>query len=176
MKKVILTGVMCLAAMATFATFTSCDKDSSGTGTSGGGITPAGYVDLGLPSGTKWKAANETNPDDENNFYTYDEAMAAFGNRLPTEEQFEELRNSCVWTWTGMGYKVVGTNGNYITLPAAGYRLCDGNVGYVGSYGSYWSYTPSGSDYAWRLNFNSGEVYMYYDDRCSGLSVRLVQD
>ncbi|HJJ45480.1 MAG TPA: hypothetical protein O0Y17_00165 [Methanocorpusculum sp.] len=48
---------------------------------------PAGYVDLGLPSGTLWKDKNESG-----GFYTYDEAMKAFGNNLPTMEQFEEPR------------------------------------------------------------------------------------
>ena len=171
MKKVIFFSLMCLTAVATIGTIASCDKES--TGTSGGG---AGYVDLGLPSGTKWKTTNETNPNDENSFYTYDEAMAAFGSKLPTKEQFMELRNSCEWTWTGMGYKVVGTNGNYITLPAAGGRSCYGDVYDVGSYGGFWSSTPNGSDNAWYLYFNSGEVDMYDNNRCYGQSVRLVQD
>ncbi len=43
------------------------------------------YVDLGLPSGTKWKSVNEAG--DENGFYTYDEAIKAFGNKLPTKKQ-----------------------------------------------------------------------------------------
>lgn len=179
MKKVfkrLFFSVMCMMALATIA---SCDKDSNSTGSGtpgGGGITPAGYVDLGLPSGTKWKAANETNPDDENNFYTYDEAMATFGNKLPTKEQFIELRNSCDWTWTGMGYKVVGSNGNSIVLPAAGIRRCNGNVISVGSGGRYWSSTPYGSENAWYLGFGSGGVNVDDDYfRCHGLSVRLVQ-
>ncbi|MBQ6726550.1 MAG: hypothetical protein IJQ89_08245, partial [Bacteroidales bacterium] len=103
-------------------------------------------------------------------------AMAAFGNKLPTKEQFMELRNSCDWTWTGMGYKVVGSNGNSIVLPAAGYRNCDGDVGSVGSLGSYWSSTPYGSEDAWSLYFYSGAVGMSDNYRCNGLSVRLVQD
>ena len=178
MKKVfkqLFFSVVCMMALATIA---SCDKDSNSTGSgtpSGGGITPAGYVDLGLPSGTKWKAANETNPNDENNFYTYDEAMAAFGNKLPTKEQFMELRNSCDWTWTGMGYKVVGSNGNSIVLPAAGYGNCYGGVGDVGSYGGYWSSTPHGSEGAWSLNSGSEGVNVYFGDRCLELSVRLAQ-
>ena len=179
MKKVfkqLFFSVMCMMALATIA---SCDKDSNstGSGTPSGGITPAGYVDLGLPSGTKWKAENEENPNkDGNNFYTWDEAMAAFGNKLPTKEQFMELRNSCDWTWTGMGYKVVGSNGNSIVLPAAGGRDCYGDVLSEGSYGHYWSSTPDGSEVAWRLYFYSGGVYVINGIRCFGHSVRLVQD
>ncbi|MBQ3831656.1 MAG: hypothetical protein II815_00600, partial [Bacteroidales bacterium] len=70
--------------------------------------------------------------------------------------------------------KVVGPSGESIVLPAAGYRLCNGNVNCVGSYGGYWSSTPDGSDYAWDLNFYSGKVYMGNCDRCDGQSVRLV--
>lgn len=176
MKKLLFLSMMCMMALATIASF---DKNSNSTGSGtpgGGGITPAGYVDLGLPSGTKWKAANETNPNDENNFYTYNEAMAAFGNKLPTKKQFMELRNSCDWTWTGMGYKVVGSNGNSIVLPAAGYRSCYGDVYDVGSSGYYLSSTADGSEYWWYLLFDSGGVLMIDYGQCAGQSVRLVQD
>lgn len=129
------------------------------------------YVDLGLPSGTLWKDQNESG-----GFYTYDQAIAKFGGDLPTKEQLEELKNSCQWTWTGSGYKVTGPSGEFITLPAAGFRDCSGSVNGVGSSGRYWSSTPSGSGYARNLDFNSGLVYMSDDIRCGGLSVRLVQD
>lgn len=130
-----------------------------------------GFVDLGLSSGTLWKDKNE-----EGGFYTYDQAISKFGDKLPTKEQLEELKNSCQWTWTGNGYKVVGPNGQSIVLPAAGCRNCSGAVNVVGSIGNYWSSTPIGSDYAWYLRFYSGKVNMYDYYRCYGLSVRLVQD
>ena len=128
------------------------------------------YVDLGLSSGTKWKSANEKG------FYSYSSAMSNFGGNLPSQEQWMELRNECEWTWSGMGYKVVGPNGNFISLPAAGRRDCDGDVYDVGSYGCYWSSMPNGSDGAWNLFFDSSKVRMYNSYRCNGLSVRLVQD
>ena len=131
----------------------------------------AELVDLGLPSGTLWKDKNE-----EGGFYTYEQAVSKFGNRLPTREQLEELKNSCRWTWMGSGYRVTGPNGNSIVLPAAGYRNCSGGVDGVGSDGYYWSSTPSGSDYAWFLYFISGGVDMDDYNRCSGRSVRLVQN
>ncbi len=176
MKKLFFLSMMCLTALA----IASCDKekDNDNTGTSGGGVTPAGYVDLGLPSGTKWKATNETNPNDTCDFYTYDEAMEKFGSALPTKEQLEELKDNCQWTWddTKKGYKVVGPNGNSIFLPAAGFCLCYGTVYFVGSAGNYWSSTPDGSGSAWFLDFNSGRVDMGSGKRCGGRSVRLVQD
>ncbi|MCQ2318846.1 MAG: hypothetical protein MJZ90_08025 [Bacteroidales bacterium] len=79
---------------------------------------PAGYVDLGLHSGTLWKDKNE-----EGGFYIYDQAMSKFGNELPTKEQFEELKSSCKWAWTGSGYKVTGPSGASIYLPAEGWGM-----------------------------------------------------
>ena len=136
-------------------------------------ISKGDIVDLGLPSGTLWYAKNEGGDFAR---YTYDEAVSKFGNKLPTKEQFEELKNQCTWTWTGNGYKVVGPNGNSIYLPAAGLRLSSGNVYVVGSLGYYWSSTPSGSDGAYDLRFLSDFVGMEDGDRCDGLSVRFVQN
>ena len=63
-----------------------------------------------------------------------------------------------------------------VFLPAAGYRLGT-DVGYVGDYGHYWSSTAGGSYGACLLYFDDDDVYPdYYDDRCSGFSVRLVQN
>lgn len=131
---------------------------------------PAGYVDLGLPSGTLWKDQNEAG-----GFYSYDQAMAKFGSSLPTKEQLKELKNSCRWTWNGNGYKVEGPSGESIVLPAASFLCCAGCEGNVGSDGGYWSSTPNGSEFAWCLYFNSGEVGMDDHDSCFGHSVRLVR-
>ena len=133
------------------------------------------FVDLGLPSGTKWKAVNEEG------YYDYDAAAEKYGAYLPTKEQFQELIACCIWEWNGddyvgEGYVVKGANGNSILLPAAGYRNCYGDVSYVGTYGYYWSSTPDDSDYAWTLTFNSSEVTMRNYYRCYGLSVRLFQN
>lgn len=131
-----------------------------------------GYVDLGLPSGTFWKNQNEGG---DNARYTYDEAISRFGNKLPTKQQLEELKSKCTWTWTSKGYKVTGPNGYSITLPAAGYRLCNGGVPGVGTRGNYWSSTPDDSDFAWYLYFSSSGVGVSCSLRCEGQSVRLVQ-
>lgn len=133
-----------------------------------------GLVDLGLPSGTLWKNANEGG--DYARYTTYDEAVNRWGSKLPTIEQFKELKDKCTWTWTGSGYKVTGPSGDFITLPAAGSCDCYGNVSPVGTYGGYWSSTPYDSDDVWELYFNSGVVSMYDTNRCCGRSVRLVQN
>ena len=182
MKKVYLFSMMSLMALA-FCALVGCSKDKNeangnggSAGTNNGGATGE-YVDLGLTSGTKWKVSNEVNEADTvYDFFTYDEAMDRFGTSLPTKEQWEELKAECQWSWTGSGYDVTGPNGNSISLPAAGFRNCDGSVNYVGLYGHYWSSTPDGSDNAWRLAFDSGSVDMNRNYRCRGRSVRLIQD
>ena len=128
------------------------------------------WVDLALPSGKLWQGKNESG------YFTFDQAVSRFGKNLPSKEDFAELKSECKWSWTGSGMKVTGPNGNSIYLPAAGYRTSDGDMNYVGSYGNYWSSTPDGSEYAWRLYFLSGGVYMDYYNRSYGRSVRLVQD
>ena len=134
-----------------------------------------GYVDLGLPSGTLWKNANEGG---DNARYTYNEAVSRFGNKLPTNQQLEELKNKCTWTRTGKGFNVIGPNGNSIYLPAAGKRFCDGDVNDVGTYGYYWSSTPYNSDSAWcfYLSLRTILVVVSQYHRCFGQSVRLVQN
>lgn len=138
-----------------------------------------GFKDLGLPSGTLWKNANE-NEGGNNTVYTYAAVVFKFGNNLPTKEQFEELKNKCTWKWTTQnginGYKVTGPNGNSIFLPAGGRRFCNDDVRFVGTDGFYWSSTPYySSNSCYYLYFDSSEVNMYYYDRCAGQSVRLVQ-
>ena len=140
--------------------FAACDNGQYGQ-----------YVDLGLPSGTLWYAKNEGG---DYARYTYDEAVSKFGSKLPTDEQLEELKKQCTWTWMGSGYKAVGPNGNSIYLPAAGCRECNGSVRDVGSGGNYWSSTPFGSDDANYLFFYSRAVHVNTYSRCYGRSVRLV--
>ena len=127
------------------------------------------YVDLGLPSGTLWKSKNEKG------FYDYTSAMEKFGNKLPTKEQMQELKDHCKWIWTGNGYKVVGKNNNFIVLPASGYRLTT-NITDINSAGFYWSQTKNYSSSAWCFRFYSKNVVLE-DNGCSaGHSIRLVKN
>ena len=101
--------------------------------------------------------------------------------RMPTYAEQTELRTKCTWTWTTQngknGYKVTGTNGNSIFLPAAGYRYVTSLNG-AGSYGRYWSSSlySSDSDDAYDLGFGSGYVGWYSIYRCDGFSVRAVSE
>lgn len=130
-----------------------------------------GYVDLGLPSGTLWKAQNESG------LYTYEEAIAKFPKNLPSKEEMEELINSCQWTWTGNGHIVKGPNGKSITFTVTDSRSCEGKVYSSGEFGSYWSSTPSNSERGWYLSFSkySTNPAMIYCSRCHGLPVRLIK-
>ena len=150
MKKVLSLCVMCLLTLSAMSQKTV-------------------WVDLDLPSGTKWKSVNESG------FYSYESAIDNFGMYVPTKEQWQELRTFCVWTWQEDGYRVTGNNGNSIFLPAAGYRSCGGEEGDVGTNGLYWSSTPLDSGNTWSLGFYSSEVYMRYSFCCYWFSVRLVQ-
>ena len=133
----------------------------------------------------EFKAKNEKNPNDpEYNFFTYDEAMERFskpnkdGWRLPTKEEFETLVDNYFFEFNKNNKQ--GIFDKRLSLPAAGYRHCNGNVNNLGSRGGYWSSTPGSSDYVWEFCFGSifGDSFMYVcgNNRYYGQSVRLVRD
>lgn len=113
----------------------------------------------------------------------YDVASALWGGtwRMPTKDEFTELRVYCTCEWTTQngvtGYKITGPNANYIFLPAAGYREFTIPF-FEGMSGSYWTSTP-------RENL-VGSYYFGFDPenywdgnsspRFDGLSVRPVSE
>lgn len=113
----------------------------------------AKYADLGLPSGTLWKKENE-----DSGLINGNQAFDLYGTNIPSKEQWEELINNCLWTWSGNGYKVTGKSGEFIFLPAKGFRDCDNLVIGIGLYGHYWSSTLYDYDYAWELPFESKQI------------------
>ena len=108
------------------------------------------------------------------------------GWRMPRIEQLLELFNSSytTTTWTTLNgvygrkitSKMSGFEGNYIVLPAAGYR--SGSSLYdAGSNGNYWSRSlyVSDTEYAW-LYFESSDINTYpHHYRSYGNSVRPVR-
>lgn len=105
-------------------------------------INAEGYVDLGLPSGTLWKAQNEPC-----GLVTHDKAMSLYGNNMPSLEQLAELINSCVWEWTGEGYNVTGQNNQTIFIPTKGKKE-----------GLYWSSTSVDEDTLVFSNLNEAQA------------------
>ncbi len=74
------------------------------------------FVDLGLPSGTKWAATNEKRT------YTFYEAVSVFHRQMPTEAQFDELFNECDYKIDKKGILLTGKNGNSIYLSKGTYH------------------------------------------------------
>ena len=135
-----------------------------------------GFVDLGLPSGTLWAEENAEG------FFTFDDAVAEFGDSLPSARHMAELYECCVWSWDGerKGYEVTGPNGNAIFLPAAGYRSRNSSeVSCIGNEGNYWTRCPDKFSAAngRYLYFGSGSVNPLDNyDRSHGFSVRAVRE
>lgn len=103
--------------------------------------------------------------------------------RMPTDEEWTELRTKCSWIWMTLngvkGRKVVGPNGNYIFIPAAGYRF-DTSSNYVGSSCYYWSSSLySGDDWSFcacGVFFTYTFVDGNYKDRSEGMPIRPVSE
>ena len=103
--------------------------------------------------------------------------------RIPTNEEWTELRDNCSWTWTKIdgvnGYKVQskksGYTDNWIFLPAAGYRDNNSLLD-VRTNGEYSSSSLSGPWSAFRLYFYSSHIGKNGDCRYIGRSVRPISE
>lgn len=130
----------------------------------------APFIDLGLPSGTKWRTVNEEG------LITHEEALAAYGKQLPTQKQYIELQEKCKWQeLKNGGYKVTGPNGKYITFPYTGYINCTGEFRGEDNIGDYWTATITTGDEAYRVAMNKNGVKIAAHTRCYQRAVRLVK-
>ena len=100
--------------------------------------------------------------------------------RMPTYDEFLELREKCTWKWTtqnGVKGYMITNNGNSMFLPAAGYRY-ESSLINAGSLGYYWSSSlETGIPYyAWYMELNSimEEEGSHRGNRSAGRSVRPV--
>ena len=126
-----------------------------------------------------WNSGSESNPKKTE----YDPCPE--GWRVPTYAELDELANHySSWTTNENGqpgYWFSGASSYTETVPqvffpAAGYRYhIDGSANLRGRRGYYWSSRPSYNGGAYGLGFYSGGVYMHYDSRAYGYSVRCVQ-
>ena len=113
--------------------------------------------------------------------YIYDAARENCGEewRTPTEKEFEELMEKCTWEWTTIndvnGYKVTGTNGNYIFLPAAGFYGNNKKIRHEGEYGYYNTATTGDNAEEFRnIRFWNYEPNIEWGKRNYGRSIRAV--
>lgn len=156
---------------------------SGGGGNGGNSSSEATFVDLGLPSGTLWKSINESNKNDDSGLYTFDEAVAAFGTRLPNKTQCQELLDMCTWTWENGTCKITGPNKKSITLPAAGFIEEDdkGVNKSAGEEAYYWTSESYDNENAWAFVYETSSEKGISDkgidwtEKSLRAAVRLVQ-
>ena len=98
--------------------------------------------------------------------------------RIPTQEEMTELMEQCTWEWIPLngvnGWRVTGTNGNSIFLPAAGEWS---DLAYDdGSLGRYWTSTLIASlpPYASCIWMDPSSFSFAYGPRSVGYSIRPV--
>lgn len=119
--------------------------------------------------------------DNLNTLRLVDDAATAnwgIGWRTPTEEEWQELYQNTTNTWTTQngvsGRLFIGSNGNSLFLPTAGYR---NDSEFYGGIGFYWSSIlhPSYPANASHLTTLSTIIEMDYLSRSYGLPVRPVR-
>lgn len=137
------------------------------------------FIDLGLPSGNLWCDRNigANSSESYGDYLLFCEACRY--NNLPSKEDFQELIDNCKWERTQVneiyGSRVIGPNGNYIFLPAAGDRD-ESSLNDQGYFGYYWSSTPYDRYYgAYSLYFDCDEEDVYHYSRYYGHTVRLIK-
>lgn len=150
------------------------DPDPKGIANPDGAIKKkaptAPFIDLGLPSGTKWRIINEEG------LMTYDEAIEAFGKQVPTYKQFTELYEKCKWhELKEGGYKVVGPNGNHIIFPNTGFINCTGEFRMGNDLGDYWTSTKKGEKDAYRVAMTAKGITFQEHPICYARAIRLVE-
>lgn len=141
-------------------------------------VSPVGYT-----GGTSWNRSWTGDP-------TTDDAASGKGDpcryylkgtwRLPTKEEYVALFKdggypSGTWKWENASATNTASG---LTFPASGCRYgSDGSLNDVGTYGDYWSASPSDASNGYILDFDSSHVNpSRYSSRADGLPVRCVQN
>lgn len=132
------------------------------------------------------KKINNTHVDSKYLLPEYDAARQTRGGgwRIPTSEEFEELKKECHMSWckTKDGKKegtlVTGPNGNRIFLPAYGMK-CGREIKLYKERCYYWSSKEDSDGRAMALVVCGKERFesissIFYIEKCSGLSIRPV--
>lgn len=110
-----------------------------------------------------------------------DAATANFGKkwRTPTKKEYDELCAKCDWTWEEEngtnGYRVTGSTGNSIFLPAAGFKENDW-LPVLNREGYYWLADIADGSNAKCAFFDKDRKSFSYRYRCNGFSIRPVRN
>lgn len=122
------------------------------------------WIDLGLPSGTKWRCCNEgaSTPEADGGFFKFGQVKSA-----PSWEQIKELFGYTTSEWTTLngvnGRRFTGSNGGTIFFPGDKYEY-------------YWSSThEDGMPYADSFWFDSDGAHTLLLDCNAGCTVRPVR-
>lgn len=146
---------------------------------------PREYVDLGLTSGTLWASISEPG------LWTYDRAIKDFGGAVPTQEQWNELMNECIWIYGHSvaeeywgkspmnGYSIQGPNGKWIFIACQGSVDCEGVKNDSETDPFYWTSTSEDTNDAYEaFGFlqSSGNVDTFIGllQKCYSLGVHVV--
>lgn len=114
----------------------------------------------------------------------YDAAHVRWGGswRMPTKSEFQELKDNCTWTWivkgSTNGYKITGSNNNWIFLPACGGRQGSNSYYNTNHGGEYWTSTlvPSEESKAYFVEFFTWSIYLDKRNRFEGIRIRPVTE
>lgn len=113
----------------------------------------------------------------------YDVAHTTWGNgwRMPTKEEYEELKQNCILKWTNYngvdGMMVTGKDGNRIFLPAAGYSKTQnqGTGGYYW-YGTFIENNMAGANTLFRITQTAGGDTTKGIESSKGASIRAIKE
>ena len=157
MKKMIIIAVACMTALT---------------------MQAQQFVDLGLPSGTLWKNADQFGL--SNHYDAVNNYDGTNGCNLPTLSQWEELISVCQWESINGGIKVTGPNGKSIILSSKGIYDCNDHAHMINC-GFYWSssvaYDNNGEEVFYHLYFCEDELSSDMVEKpCARMSVRLVKN
>lgn len=143
------------------------------------------WVDLGLPSGTRWATCNvdAASPEQPGKHYSWNETSAqkwGEGWRVPTEEEMRELLKYCGDKYVQKGGRwgrefTSFINGASIFLPTTGSKE-GSRVEEADGCGLYWSSTAHGDDAAHMYTFGAASGEMSIAESAVGLAIRLVTD
>jgi len=130
------------------------------------------YVDLGLPSGTLWAVLHlDARRPEDYGHYTYFRKREAYLSqkewRVPTDSEFQELRDNCLITWCSTqrgekGVLFIGPNGNKLFFIASGYRRDTDAVREFRICASFW---VAPEDHGSRL----GEIWMTENEEATDI-------